>query len=163
LEGNVCYNTLIMAKDIVETTSTEVQSSESPKSDVQQRLIIIGAVILLLILITGIVLAVIAMVNNPAQTETIRDIVIIFMAVESLLIGLTLVILIVQLARLTALLQNEVKPILDSTNETVNTLRGTTKFLSNNLVTPVMKANSTVSAIKQFLGIVNIGRSKPED
>jgi hypothetical protein len=103
------------------------------------------------------------MINNPAQTETIRDIVIIFMAVESLLIGLTLVILIVQLARLTALLQNEIKPILDSTNETVNTLRGTTKFLSNNLVNPVMKANSTISAIRHMLGMVDIGHSKSEE
>ena len=152
-----------MVKGIVETTSSDNQSSETPKSDTQQRLIIIGAVILLIILITGIVFAVIAMVSNPAQTETIRDIVIIFMAVESLLIGLTLVILIVQLARLTALLQNEVKPILDSTNDTLNTLRGTTKFLSNNLVSPVIKANSTVSAIRQFLGMVDIGRSKSED
>ena len=152
-----------MDKSIVETNSPDNQASETLKSDAQQRLIIIGAVVLLLVLITGIILAVIAMVNNPAQTETIRDIVIIFMAVESLLIGLTLVILIVQLARLTALLQNEVKPILDSTNDAVNTLRGTTKFLSNNLVNPVMKANSTVSAIRQLLGMVDGGRSNSEE
>jgi ABC-type dipeptide/oligopeptide/nickel transport system permease subunit len=152
-----------MSKDSIETTSTEDYSSESPKSEAQQRLIIVGVVILLIILITGIVLAVIAMVNNPTQTETIRDIVIIFMAVESLLLGLTLVVLIVQLARLTALLQNEVKPILDSTNDTLNTLRGTTKFLSNNLVDPVMKANSTLSAIRQVLGMVDIGRTDSED
>jgi len=152
-----------MAEGIVETTSSDNQSGEKLKSDTQQRLIIIGAVILLIILITGCVFAVIAMVNNPAQTETIRDIVIIFMAVESLLIGLTLVILIVQLARLTALLQNEVKPMLESTNDAINTLRGTTKFLSNNLVNPVIKANSTVSAIRQVLGMVDIGRSKSKE
>jgi hypothetical protein len=32
---------------------------------------------------------------------------------------------------LTNLLQNEVKPILNSTTDTVNTLKGTVKFLSN--------------------------------
>lgn len=149
-----------MSEDAAEKVFTEDSKSKDTSTEKQQRGIIIGASILLVILIAGIILAVIAMVNHPDQTETIRDIVIIFMAVESLLIGLTLVLLIVQLARLTALLQNEIKPILDSTNDTVNTLRGTTRFLSNNLVKPIMKANSTASAIRQALGLINIGRTK---
>jgi uncharacterized protein YoxC len=76
------------------------------------------------------------------------------MALESLLIGLTLVILIVQLARLINLLQNEIKPILDSTNETVSTMRGTITFLSDNLAEPVVKLNETFAAfgeVKNFL------------
>ena len=152
-----------MPEELPKTNSIEDTTLTEPSDNKQQRWIIIGAVFLLIILIAGIVLAVIAMVNHPDQTETIRDIVIIFMAVESLLIGLTLVLLIVQLARLTALLQNEIKPILDSTNETISTLRGTTQFLSNNLVKPVMKANSTASAIRQALGAINIGRRKSKE
>lgn len=129
----------------------------------KQRAIMVGAVLFLIVLIVGVVLAVISMVNHPDQTETIRDIVIIFMALESLIIGLTLVVLIIQLAKLTALLQNEIRPILDSTNETVNTLRGTTTFLSNNLVQPVIKANSTLAAIRQALGLIGIRRSNSRD
>jgi amino acid permease len=83
--------------------------------------------------------------------------------VESLFIGLTLIILLVQLARLSSLLQNEIKPILETTNETINTLRGTTQFLSSNLVRPVMKANSTVSALRQAIGMINIRRSHSTD
>ncbi len=135
------------------------EAYDSPQSIGKQRAIIIGVLFFLLILIIGVVLAVISMVNHPSQTETIRDIVIIFMAVESLIIGLTLIILIIQLAKLTTLLQNEIRPILDSTNETLQTLRGTTTFLSNNLVKPVIKANSTVAAVKQALGLIGIGRS----
>jgi len=141
---------------VMETPSEEYVSTDL---DRKQRAIIIGALLFLVILIIGVVLAVISMVNHPDQTETIRDIVIIFMAVESLIIGLTLIILIIQLAKLTALLQNEIRPILDSTNETLSTLRGTTTFLSNNLVNPVIKANSTVAAVKQALGLIGIGRS----
>ncbi len=140
----------------METPSEEYVSTDL---DRKQRAIIIGALLFLVILIIGVVLAVISMVNHPDQTETIRDIVIIFMAVESLIIGLTLIILIIQLAKLTALLQNEIRPILDSTNETLSTLRGTTTFLSNNLVNPVIKANSTVAAVRQALGLIGIGRS----
>jgi hypothetical protein len=160
---NVCYNTFIMAEGTADPTSEKESISSETSKDKQSRGIIIGASLLLIVLIAGIVLAVIAMVNHPNQTETIRDIVIIFMAVESLLIGLTLVLLIIQLARLTALLQNEIKPILDSTNDTVNTLRGTTQFLSNNLVKPVMKANSTASAIRQALGLIKMGRPKSKE
>ena len=140
----------------METPSEEYVSTDL---DRKQRAIIIVALLFLVILIIGVVLAVISMVNHPDQTETIRDIVIIFMAVESLIIGLTLIILIIQLAKLTALLQNEIRPILDSTNETLSTLRGTTTFLSNNLVNPVIKANSTVAAVRQALGLIGIGRS----
>ena len=67
----------------------------------------------------------------PERVAHIRDIFIIWMAIMSLLISMALVILMVQLARLLNLLQNEIKPILDSTNETVSHLRGTTVFLSD--------------------------------
>jgi hypothetical protein len=152
-----------MSEAIEEPNLGEDSTPSQPKNGTQSRGIIIGASLLLIILIAGIVIAVIAMVNHPDQTETIRDIVIIFMAVESLLIGLTLVLLIIQLARLTALIQNEIRPILDSTNDTVNTLRGTTQFLSNNLVKPVMKFNSTASAIRQALGLIKISRPKSKE
>lgn len=138
---------------------TPIEAYDSAQSNGKQRAIIFGALFFLIILIIGVVLAVISMVNHPDQTETIRDIVIIFMAVESLIIGLTLIILIIQLAKLTALLQNEIRPILDSTNVTLQTLRGTSTFLSNNLVKPVIKANSTFAAVRQALGFIGIGRS----
>jgi len=56
------------------------------------------------------------------------------------------------------LLQNEVKPILDATNETVNTLRGTTTFLSENLVEPVIKLNSYLAGIQRVLKLLGLKR-----
>ena len=127
-------------------TYTEAQAPDS-----RQRLVMIGAVVFVILLIAGAVGAAVLMVSNPEQTETLRDVFIIFMALEFLLIGLTLIILIIQVARLTALLQNEIRPILESTSETVKTLRGTTSFLSKNLVQPVVKANSSVAAVRRAL------------
>lgn len=106
-----------------------------------------------LALLALIVISVIVLLQPATPTDKIRDIFIIFMAVESLLIGLALVILIVQLAQLINLLQNEIKPIVHTTNETVNTLRGTAVFLSNNLVEPVMKLNEWMAAFKQLRGV----------
>jgi len=121
--------------------------------------IVIGVIILLAVVITCIVLLMLPStdINTVAR---IRDVFIIFMALESLLIGFVLVILIVQLARLTNLIQNEVKPILDSTNETVSNLRGTTAFLSANLVEPVIKLNEYLAALQKFTEILGIGRKR---
>jgi hypothetical protein len=128
------------------------EASLTPK----QRLYVILGVVVLLLVIAGVVAAVYFMVQNPAATSVIRDIFIIFMAVESLFIGLTLVVLMVQLARLTNLLQHEIKPILESTNETVNTVRGTAIFVSENLADPVMKLNSYVAALSKFFELMNL-------
>ncbi len=112
--------------------------------------LVAGVVVVLALVIAGIVL----LLQPGTDTGRIRDIFIIFMALESLVIGLALIILIVQIARLINLLQNEIKPIVDSTNETVSTLRGTTRFLSDNLVEPVIKLNEYLAGLSQFLRLV---------
>jgi amino acid permease len=75
------------------------------------------------------------------------------MAFESLIIGAALVVLVIQIAALINLLQNEVKPILQSTSDTVNTLRGTTEFLSENLIEPVIKLNSYLAGLRKFFDL----------
>ena len=112
--------------------------------------IVIGAICILAIIIAGVVF----FLNPGTDTGRFRDIFIIFMALESLVIGLVLIILIVQLARLINLLQNEIKPIIASTNETVNTLRGTSRFLSDNMVEPVIKLNEYLAGLQQVFRFV---------
>ena len=117
--------------------------------------LIVGVVVVVVLLIGGLVALFVA---PPETTAKVRDIFIIIMAFESLLIGFVLVVLIVQVAKLTNLLQHEIKPILDSTNETVSTLRGTTQFLSDNLVEPVIKLNEYSAALKQLLSLLGLAR-----
>ena len=119
----------------------------------RQIALIAGGVVFVLVLLIAVVLASVVMLRDPARTETIRDIVIIFLAAETVVFGLVLVILVVQVARLTTLIENELRPILESTNETLGTLRGTTQFLSRNMVSPVIRVNSTVAALRRALGV----------
>lgn len=116
----------------------------------RQRLMLLLIVLGGLVFVALVVLAVFGLMQSGEQTAKIRDIFIIFMAFESLVIGAALIILVIQVASLINLLQNEVKPILDATNETVNTLRGTTTFLSENLVEPVIKLNSYLAGLRRF-------------
>ncbi len=119
----------------------------------KQRWMVAGVIILGLLVLAGIIIAIIALTEHPAVATNVRDIFIIFMAFESLIIGAALVVLVVQIASLINLLQNEVKPILQSTSETVNTLRGTTEFLSENLVEPVIKLNSYLAGLRKFFDV----------
>jgi hypothetical protein len=114
-----------------------------------------------LVFLAIIVLVTVFLLRQDAETTSkIADVFIIFMALQSLVIGLVLVILIVQLARLINLLQNEIKPIVESTNETVSTLRGTTQFLSDNLSEPVIRLNEYLAGLTEFFRILRPKRKK---
>ena len=78
-----------------------------------------------------------------------RDVAIIVLAVESIVIGGLLIFLIIQLQRLIRMLREEIKPVIDSTNETVSTVRGTTTFVSEHLVSPIIGATSFMAGIKR--------------
>ncbi len=113
--------------------------------------IIVGALVLLALVVGFVVLM---MLTGSESVGKIRDIFIIFMALESFIIGIVLVILIVQLSVLINLIQNEIKPILQATNETVNTLKGTTTFISDNLAEPVIKLNEYLAGLKKFFDVL---------
>jgi nitrate reductase gamma subunit len=142
------------------TVSSTVSPAQPPTDDAaKQRRLMIGIIIGVFVVLAAIIASVYFLATTDiATTSRIRDIFIIFMALESLVIGVVLIILMLQLATLTNLIQNEIKPILKSTNETVNTLRGTTTFLSNNLVEPVIKLNEYLAAIKRLIDLARIPR-----
>jgi len=140
------------------------QNTIDPREERKRRLIIAAIVVVVVIAVIIFVLFMLFLLNpNLSSDETVarvRDVFIIMMALESLIVGLVLSILMVQLARLTNLLENEVKPILNSTNETVSNLRGTTKFLSDNMVEPVIKINEFLAVIQRTTDILHISKKK---
>jgi hypothetical protein len=137
------------------------QLPEPTEMTPEQKRAVIGVVIAFIILLVLIIATTVYLLQPTTNTAKIRDVFIIFMALQSILTGMTLVILMIQLARLTNLLQNEIKPILDSTNETLNNLRGTTNFLSDNLVEPVIKLNEYTAGLSQFMQALGLVR-KPK-
>jgi hypothetical protein len=82
-------------------------------------------------------------------TAILRDLAIIFLALESIVILAMMGILIWQIWRLTKMLQTEVKPIVRDAQDTINTVRGTTTFMGDNLVNPVVRANSKVAGFRR--------------
>lgn len=135
---------------------TAEQIAAIKEAERKQKLIIasiIAAVVLILALL-GVAIYFLMQPNTP--TDKIRDVFIIVVALETLVIGVALIVLIIQLASLINLLQNEVKPILQATTETVNTLRGTAEFLGENVVEPVVKLNGYLAGLKRMLELLGI-------
>lgn len=112
---------------------------------------LIAGVVILLLLIIG---AVYGMVTHPVATTVIRDIAIIVLALITLVTGVLLAVLIFQVQSLIALLREEIHPILRSVNDTASTVRGTTTFVSDAVVTPVIKAASYASGVRQTVKIL---------
>lgn len=113
--------------------------------------IAVGVVILIL-LIVAIVWAV--QPQNQVVTRGVRDVAIIFLAFLSIVIGAMLVALLYQVTMLTLLLRDEIKPLLESVNETMNTVRGTTMFMSENVVQPTIKVASALSGVRRTIEVL---------
>ena len=140
---------------------TPEQIAARAEAERQQRAIVVWATIAVVALLALIGTAIYFLVRpetDAVLVSRIRDIFLIFMALESLLIGFALVVLMIQVASLINLLQNEVRPILQATNETVNTLRGTAEFLGENVVQPVIKLNGYLAGLQRVLELMGIKR-----
>jgi uncharacterized membrane protein len=137
--------------------NTVSNTDETMKVDIDQKdnKKIIFLIIGLVVVIALIVFAFVRLFQADLETTSrIRDIFIIFMALQSIVLGIAIIILIIQLATLINVFKNEIKPILETTNETLRNLKGTTSFLSNNLVEPVMKMNEYSAGFKKFFDIL---------
>ena len=109
---------------------------------------VIVSVVLAVLLILGIVWLA---STQGATMMALRDIMIIVLALESCLFGIVLMLLLLMMIRLVNMLEFEIKPILEKTNETLGTVRGTTTFVSDHVVGPVTKATSYVTGFRSGL------------
>lgn len=138
-------------------TSKEITVENQPVSNQEQEgkrgatIAIIVAVVLVIAIIAGIV---VLSLQDGGTVTKVRDLFIILMALMTFVIGLALVILMVQIADLTNLLKNEIKPIMHSTTDTVNTLKGTVRFMSDNLTEPVIRLNQSLAGIKKIVQLI---------
>jgi hypothetical protein len=138
-------------RPVPDEPTTPPYPTEQPKRNIVIP-IVIGVIVLLVLL--G--LAIFFLLQPTTPTDKIRDVFIIVVALETLVIGVALIVLIVQLASLINLLQNEVKPILHATSDTVNTLRGTAEFLGENVVEPVIKLNGYMAGMTRMLELMGL-------
>jgi hypothetical protein len=149
---------MTMPQTTPETTdiSAHEERAAARERERQQKTLVISLTAGVIILLGLLGVAIYLLLQPATPTDKIRDVFIIFVALESLVIGVALIVLIVQLASLINLLQNEVRPILKATSETVNNLRGTAEFLGENVVEPVIKLNGYLAGLYRMLELMGI-------
>jgi cytochrome b561 len=143
------------------TDELETKQTKDSASSWQRYAIIVAAVMVLVIV--GIILIGVLLALGSQGTieqfaswvQVIRDMFIIFLALQGVFIIIALTVLILQVARLINLLQNEVQPILKNTQETVKTATGTVQFVSENVTSPLVKISGFLAGTGVFLN--NLG------
>jgi amino acid permease len=84
----------------------------------------------------------------------VRDMAIIILAIESIVIGILLMLLLWQLRSLTVLLQEQIKPMLDSMQETIGTVKGTTSLVSETIVSPAIQISGMVAGLRRAVEVM---------
>ena len=136
-------------EEVQETTPAEIPEAGPPAEGGLSTRQIIGLVLIVFVLLVIISLTLYGLATHPVLTSILRDISIITLALVTVIIGLFLIVLIFQLQSLIVLLRDEIKPILDSANETASTVRGTTTFVSDAVVTPMIQIASLTAGVAQ--------------
>ena len=81
----------------------------------------------------------------------LRDVSIILLAFESIIIGIILLLLLWQVRLLVLLLRDEIGPILRDTQETTQTVQSTTRFVGKRVAKPFVSTISIFAGIKGAL------------
>lgn len=79
----------------------------------------------------------------------VRDIAIVLLAIESIVIGVLLAVLLIQIRQLVRMLRDEISPILHTTQDTASRVDGTVHLLSDTVVKPLIKLNSVATGIRK--------------
>jgi hypothetical protein len=116
---------------------------------------IIGLVVAaILILIIGSFVLMI----NAGVTGTVRDVIIILLALESLVVVTLMLVLVYQVTLLVKMLREEIKPLIESAQETVASARGTTTFVSKKIVTPTVSIAGNLAGIRRMISFLIKGK-----
>jgi hypothetical protein len=130
-----------------------VQTDTERKMKRRMRLIGIGiAVIVVLVLLGFVGMIALGIINQ------VRDIVIILLATESLIIGGVTLFLLYQIIMLITLIREELIPLIQSAQETVNSARGTTVYVGRKIVAPSMRAATTVARLQTMARVLFKGK-----
>ena len=132
---------------------TVSQTSADKKNKRRMTFVGLGVAVVVVLIIAGFVLMI-----NGGVTGVVRDIIIIFLALESLILVGLMVVLVIQMTMLVRMMRDEVRPLIASAQETVNSARGTTQFVSRKIVTPTAEAAANVAQVKRMFQVLFKGK-----
>jgi hypothetical protein len=104
--------------------------------------------IIAIVFVVGVLLAFSGELEITAlRIQYIRNLFMIILAFEGILIIGAIAILIVQVARLVNMLKRDVKPVLTTAQETVKSAKGTVDFVGDNAIRPIIRTSAFMSGL----------------
>lgn len=111
-----------------------------------------AGIIIVLALLGGALAAALTAAETWAPViQIFRDVFLLIVILESLLVITALAILMLQAAGFLIMLKTEVKPILDNARETTRLSKATAQFINSNAVDPLIQIKSFLAGLLAFL------------
>jgi hypothetical protein len=139
---------------MVSDSAKSMQASElsKPKWTVQRIILMssgaLGGIIVLIFVIGLIFTFSDSLEVTAARTRYIRDILLITLTLEGLLITGALAVLIVQISRIVSMLKKEIRPVIASAQQTVNTTKVTAEFVGESLTEPIVRTGTFMTGVR---------------
>ena len=112
---------------------------------------VVGILIILILLVASLAAALTAAETWAPLFQILRDVLLMILLMESILVIAALAILMLQAAGFLIMLKTEVKPILDNARETTRLSKATAQFINSNAVDPLIQIRSFLSGLLAFL------------
>jgi hypothetical protein len=132
---------------------TVTKSRADQKKNRRKTFIGIGVAVVLILIIASFVLMI-----QGGVTGVVRDIIIIFLAIESVVLVGLMVALVIQMMLLVRMMRDEVRPLITSAQETINSARGTTQFVGRKIVTPTAAAAGNLAQVRRMFQVLFKGK-----
>ncbi len=150
----------------METSAPQNPQTPQPETDLLSRRTQIIIIVVAVVMILGLIGLIVAMALNADFARATRDIIIVLVGLESFLMGIALIFIAIQLQVLIRMLRDEIQPLLRSVNDTASTVRGTTEFVSQNMVSPIIKVAGFTAGVSRVMDdivmVVKGARPRPK-
>ena len=142
-------------------TDAEAESSIAPSDDapagglkitrVIKATAIIGILLIVVLLAAALAAALTAAERWAPFVQIFRDVFLLLVLLESVLLIAALAIMLLQIAGFFIMLRSEVKPILDNARETTRLSKATAQFVNSNAVDPLIQIKTFMAGLLAFL------------
>lgn len=95
-------------------------------------------------------------------SSAVRDVLIIILAIESIVVGVFLLLMLWQLYQLIRLLREEIIPLLHTTQATVEQVKHTTTFVGQSVSAPLISVAGLAAGVKEMVDTLR-GKKEPHE
>ena len=122
----------------------------------------IGIAVVAILVVVGLCSGLYLLLTVDGLAANVRDLLVILLAFEFILIASAMLFMIWQLYQLIMLLRTEILPLIHTTKDTVEQVKHTTTFIGQSVAAPVVSASGFLAGTKAMLDTLR-GKKEPHE